>query len=234
MTGSDDPGPLLAAGRAADVFDIGGGRVLRRYRTVRPDTDREARVMRYVAERGFPVPEVHDVDGPDIVMQRVDGPTMYERLMASPAGVLAHARRLARLQLDLAEIHAPDWLMAPGWQPDPEGDRVLHLDLHPMNVIMSADGPVVIDWTNAAAGPAGFEGAITYVEVATFEIDDRRELVVRQVFLSTFRRMRGRDRIDPFLSAACDHRLADPGLTPGEREAVAELRTKLRSGKRRG
>ena len=28
----DTPGPLLASGRAADVFDIGDGKVLRRYR----------------------------------------------------------------------------------------------------------------------------------------------------------------------------------------------------------
>ena len=28
-----EPGPLVGTGRAADVYDIGNGRVLRRYRT---------------------------------------------------------------------------------------------------------------------------------------------------------------------------------------------------------
>ena len=34
------------------------------------------------------------------------------------------------------------------------GDRFLHLDLHPLNVIMSARGPIVIDWANASRGEA--------------------------------------------------------------------------------
>lgn len=32
---------------------------------------------------------------------------------------------------------------------------VLHLDFHPANVMLTSGGPVVIDWTNARAGPAG-------------------------------------------------------------------------------
>ena len=35
------------------------------------------------------------------------------------------------------------------------GDRVLHIDLHPENVIISPAGPVVIDWSGASAGPGG-------------------------------------------------------------------------------
>ena len=111
--------------------------------------------MRYVAERGYPVPTVLAAEGPDLVMPYVEGPTMFDELRRRPATLLAHARRLAKLQQQLAAIAAPDWLMAPGWTPDPAGDAVLHLDLHPMNVVLSPDGPVVIDWTNAAAGPAG-------------------------------------------------------------------------------
>ena len=36
----------------------------------------------------------------------------------------------------------------------PEGDRLLHLDLHPFNVLVDESGQVsgVIDWANAAAG----------------------------------------------------------------------------------
>ena len=65
----DDPGPLIGSGRAADVYDIGDGRVLRRNRTG-AGTEREAAVMRHLWRHGYPVPEVHHADGADLVMDR--------------------------------------------------------------------------------------------------------------------------------------------------------------------
>lgn len=32
--------------------------------------------MRYVLDRGYPAPRVIDVSGPDLVLERVEGPTM--------------------------------------------------------------------------------------------------------------------------------------------------------------
>jgi len=229
VTGADAPGPLIASGRTADVYDVGDGRVLRRYHAANPDIEGEARVMRLVADHGFPAPKVFSVDGRDLVMARVDGPTMLEELRRRPTSMVAHARRLARLQQQLAEIAAPDWLMAPGWTPDPAGDRVLHLDLHPMNVLLSSDGPVVIDWTNAAAGPPGFDAAMSYVTMAAFEAGSSRDRIAQKIIVEAFRRFRGRVLIGAFLGAACDHRLADPNITPAERVAVAELRRNNRS-----
>lgn len=227
---TDEPGPLLASGRAADVYDLGDGRVLRRYRTVTPDVEFEARIMTHVAERGYPVPTVHSADGSDLVMDRVDGPTMFERIEAAPWKALWYARVLARLQRRLARIAAPEWLLASTADAS-HPQSVLHLDLHPMNVMMSPNGPVVIDWTNAAGGPAGFDAALTYVEVVTFGTTTPAERFGQRVFAGAFRRFRGRRDIDAYLGVACDHRLADAGLLPDERTAVAALRTKI-SGRR--
>ena len=76
------PGTLLGAGRNADVYDVGGGRVLRRYRDGRDPAavDREAQVMAYARAHGVPVPEVFEVTGSDIVMERATGPTMLDVL----------------------------------------------------------------------------------------------------------------------------------------------------------
>lgn len=232
MTGpSDAPGPLIASGRAADVFDLGDGTVLRRYRRAGFDLEYEARVMRHVAGAGIRVPAVVGVDGADLVMERIEGPTMLDDLRERQWMLISHARRLARLQERLAEVGAPSWMLAPGAQL--EGGSVLHLDLHPMNVLLADDGPVIIDWTNAAGGPPGFDAALSYVEMAAFDVDQLEadagsgpsiDQIGQKVFTSTFRRARGRRLIDAYLVAACDHRLADPGTTPGERVAVAELR----------
>jgi Ser/Thr protein kinase RdoA (MazF antagonist) len=223
------PGPLLASGRDADVYDLGDDTVLRRYR--RPDghdVELEARVIGYVAERGFPVPAVHRFDDRDLVMDRVDGPSMLDALQANPWKLLWYARRLARLQRKLARIVAPAWLLASTADPD-RAASVLHLDLHPMNVLMSRrHGPVVIDWANAAGGPAGFDAAMSYVTMATFESESGRDRVAQKTFVEAFRRFRGASLIAPYVEAACDHRLADPNTTVEERVAVAELRTRRR------
>lgn len=230
MERSDAPGPLLASGRAADVYDIGGGKVLRRYRRLDVDVELEARVMRFVGERGYPVPVVHSAVGRDLVMDRVDGPTMLEALDAASWKVVWYARRLARLQRTLARIRAPDWLLAEGADPD-HAESVLHLDLHPMNVIMSPrHGPTVIDWTNSAGGPAGFDAAMTYVEIATYQVASTRDRFGRRVFVESFRRSRGRRLVDPYVVVACDHRLGDPNTTVEERVAVADLRRRFVSG----
>ena len=227
---TDEPGPLIGSGRAADVYDIGDDKVLRRYRTGSSggdiDVSLEAKIMSFVRERGYPVPQVHEVDGTDIVMDRVDGPTMLEALEAAPWKVVWHARVLARLQRRLARIRAPDWLLAESVDHD-RAQSVMHLDLHPMNVILSPEGPVVIDWTNAAGGPGGFDGALTFVEIATFATDGLADRIGQQVFMRSFRWFRGKRVIEPFMVAACDHRLGDSGLLPDERVAVAALRRQL-------
>ena len=45
--------------------------------------------MRYVRERGYPVPAVYAVSGPDMVMERVDGPTMLKDLGQAAVDALA-------------------------------------------------------------------------------------------------------------------------------------------------
>src|SRR5260370_871676 len=111
------PGPLVGAGRSADVYDIGQGRVLRRYHDPARSVQREAEIMSWAAAHGVPVPEVFEADGPDIVMERVDGPTMLAYLARRPWRLLRPAAVLARLH---EPVHA-----APGldWLPAPLGDR---------------------------------------------------------------------------------------------------------------
>jgi len=227
------PGPLIASGRAADVYDIGDGRVLRRYREPSTTIEYERRVMRFVAEQGVRVPKVFDLSADhladrDIVMERIDGLTMLDDFEARPWKLFSHVRLLARVQREINALVAPNWMVTPSAAAATKrrDDSVMHLDLHPMNVMITDDGPVVIDWTNAAGGPAGFDAALTYVEMATFEVEGFAQQMGARIGVEVFKRARGAGEIEAFTVAACDHRLADPGTTPGEREAVAAMRTK--------
>ena len=155
-----EAGRLLASGRDADIYEFGPGLVVRRTKLGRV-IDHEARVMEYAAERGYPVPRVHDVraGGSEIVMERLDGPMLMQVMRKRPHTMARNTRLLADLHDQLHELAAPDWLPRVG----DGGDRLLHLDLHPMNVMVTRRGPVVIDWSNAARGDPLTDVAHTYV-----------------------------------------------------------------------
>ena len=154
---------LLASGRDGDIFEFAPGLVLRKTRDGR-SIAHEARIMRYVAEQGFPVPRIEEVraDGAEIIMERIDGPVMVDAMVRPPWKLAAHMRLLADLHDRLHEIEGPDWLPV---MPD-GGDRLLHLDLHPLNVIMSPNGPVVVDWPNARRGHPLVDVALTFALVS--------------------------------------------------------------------
>jgi aminoglycoside phosphotransferase (APT) family kinase protein len=167
-----EPGPLLAAGRDADIFECGPGLVLRRSREGR-SMAREAQVMGYVRSQGFPVPAVEDVsdDGLSMVIERIDGPDMVAMMSKRPWAIPILGRVLADLHRRLHELAAPDWLHD---APVGRGDRLLHLDLHPLNVMMSPRGPVVIDWTGACRGDPADDVALAWVLMAAGEVPTGR------------------------------------------------------------
>jgi aminoglycoside phosphotransferase (APT) family kinase protein len=221
------PGRLIAGGRSADVYEAGDGRVLRRYRDGRPAgrVAGEAEVMVHARAHGVPVPEVFDVAGGDIVMERADGPTMLTVLGRRPLAFRRQARLLARLHAVVHAVPALEWLPAPFG--DGDGAQVLlHRDLHPQNVILTADGPRIIDWEGAARGPAVADVAMTWVIVGFSDVaglTSARIRAVQALFTRSFLAAAGPvDRA--WLAAAVRQRLTDPHLLPPERIRLGRLR----------
>ena len=160
MTERIPAGLPFASGREADVYALPDGRVLRRYRGG-ADVTREAAVMAYAGGRGFPVPRVHEAGGADLVMDRVDGPTLAQALMAGELPLDGGATIMAELLRRLHELPPLD---------SDAGDTIVHLDLHPENVILSGHGPVLIDWRNAGDGSADLDTALTALILAQVAI----------------------------------------------------------------
>ena len=216
------PGPLIGSGRAADVYALGDGKVLRRYR-FEFSCAAEADLMRYLREAGYPVPEVFAADGTDLVMQRLHGRDMLADMASRPWRVARHARTLARLHDQLHQIAAPAGL--PSFGP---GGRVLHLDLHPANVMLTADGPFVIDWSNTHAGLGGADVAMAYVIMASSDVDGLPSWLaplaggLRRVFLQRFLAA-VRDDWRPQLARVAAYRLKDPNVRPAEAARVRRL-----------
>lgn len=141
-------GPLVARGRDAELYAYGEDRLLRRYLR-HGGALRAVEVMSLARAAGYPVPRAAALSEREMLLERVDGPTMAEDLGRRPWRRWSHAVTLASLHDRLHAIAAPPWLEAPLGQ----GPALLHLDLHPANLLLSSHGPVVIDWPNARRGP---------------------------------------------------------------------------------
>jgi len=220
------PGPIIASGRDADIFEYGPHSVLKRSRHQKSVVI-EARVMDYVRGQGYPVPAIEEVsdDGWDLVMQRVDGRSMIDTVSRQPWTIRRQGSVLADLHRRLHEIPAPDWLPA---APFGAGDELLHFDLHPLNVLITAAGPVVIDWPNVVRGDGAGDVALTWVIMAAAEVPAGPVMGTvmgwgRGMVLSAFLRPFDRDAVRRRLRGAVAWKVADPNISAAEKVAMQRL-----------
>ncbi len=201
------PGSLVAAGRTSDVFEFGRDAVVK---VPRPDTpahwaEVEADLTAAINTFGLPAPAVLDVvtiSGRScVVFERIDGPSMWERMLDHPSDVPVLIDELVTVQ---KMIHAAG---LPSGLPDlttrlagkvagcaqisdahrreagrivaelPSGAAILHGDLHPGNVLMSRTGPMVIDWFDASIGhPLADVVRSSLLMRPGFDLEDRQHL----------------------------------------------------------
>lgn len=153
--------------------------------------------MRKVEAAGFPVPRVLDVSENELVMERIEGPTMFQDMAAHPERVGRHAALLADLHERLHQL------------------GLVHRDLHPFNVILGSHGAIVIDWEAAREGDAAVDLAETWVLLATADGLSEREPIAEH-FLTAFLRHVDRGAARAALPAVIARRRGDPHMTAAE------------------
>ncbi len=89
------------------------------------------------------------------------------------------------------------------------GDGLCHADLHPGNVIMTADGPRLVDWTGAVRAPAALDLACCHIllsKIAPEVVDNpQRPLAVNAAAQSEYARLAGMSQaaltaaVEPYL-----------------------------------
>lgn len=175
-------GPRIAVGRTSEVFAYDEQSVIKLLRPSTPVSwaQTEADHTRAARAAGAPAPEVFevvDVAGrPGIVFEQIHGVSLWETMRSAPAQTSSLVKVLTRVHRQMLRLGLPPGL------PDtiermqdklahagelsgearqeavrlaeslPRGAALLHGDLHPGNVLMGTDGPVIIDWFDAAIG----------------------------------------------------------------------------------
>ena len=166
----------------------------------------EVRMIRAVLAAGLPVPEVFGevtLDGRfGIVLQRLDGPTLWQlsrtgAVTFEQAGAIVAALAMSvhktppppevismrdymenELRLDDGKVpkHIATDVLALIDRLSP-GDGLCHCDLSPGNVIMTAEGPKLVDWTFAMRAPAAVDLGFLHVILSELapEIADNPE-----------------------------------------------------------
>jgi aminoglycoside phosphotransferase (APT) family kinase protein len=174
-------GPLLAEGRTSEIFSWGTDQVLKLYREGWSPKSAEYEYRQALASQktGYRVPKVGElveIEGRHgIIYQRVEGRTMLQEMIKKPWKLRHFGRQQALLHAEMHKLSATDLplvneRLARKIQNTthldqtvksevldrlanlPQDDKLLHGDFHPGNIMLTADGPVIIDWIDAALG----------------------------------------------------------------------------------
>lgn len=190
----------------------------------------EARAMDYLHRCGYPVPAIEKIsnDGLDLIMERIDGPTMMQAISNSPWTVRRLAHLLADLHARLHEVPPPEFLPPLSNRTGTEvlsGNSVLHLDLHPLNVIMGRKGPVVIDWSSVSLGDPDFDVGLAWIIIGAGEIPGGRALATvlglgRSLLINGFMSGFDRQAIAGKLRDIAAAKLTDPYVTAKEADRM--------------
>jgi hypothetical protein len=198
---------IVGQGRHSTVFEYSDNQVLKVFcaGTGRQVAEDELSKSQLVKEYGVECPCAHRVIEENgrygILIDHVHGPNYLEWMLQHPSAL---NKLIALFVQEQHEIHmhkVPElpsvkellWnkingcAVIPKESKDllfikmkklPEGEHLCHMDYHPENIVVSLDGPLVIDWADAGKGNYLADVAMTSVllEIGTLPIGMSREL----------------------------------------------------------
>jgi aminoglycoside phosphotransferase (APT) family kinase protein len=175
-------GDVVARGSRSLVHAYGRGVVVKVPKPATPSSwiRAEAQYVEAVRAVGAPAPALLGMEQifgrPASVWERVEGPSLWQEVVERPRRSADLGIHLAEIQLALFELVPPvtlsnqrdrliskirwsaanvDASLAGALDLMPartETPRLCHGDLHPSNVIVSREGPVLVDWFDASRG----------------------------------------------------------------------------------
>jgi len=186
----EDIGPKIAAGRTAEVFLYGPGRVLKLFREDwgQALAQIEFENTRHANQLGLRAPKVFEISTfngrPGIVFEFAEGETLTSLILKEPWKMVWGGRLLARLHAGIhdnrSDLFPPlkiglerRLVEYPNIEPwaktqalemlrtAPDDNVICHGDFHPDNVLVCDESIVIIDWPTALSGSGIYDFART-------------------------------------------------------------------------
>lgn len=174
-------GPLLSRGRTAEVYELVDGKILKLFFQWCPIDwiEGEAKKAEYAYSMDICSPQCQGIIEVDnrkgIIYERIYGKTMLNHMMSAPWTIKKHTKMLAQLHQG---IHKTDGNTLPSLKKYlndtvasskvlnenrkseikailgrlEDGTSLCHFDFHPDQVIITNEGPYIIDWMTAFKG----------------------------------------------------------------------------------
>ena len=173
--------PRIAEGGTSEIFAWEEDKILKLYHEEAPPGEAEEEAIRasIAYDAGVNTPAVIDTitfeNRQGIIFERVHGITMVDAIIANPQKLIPHARLLAELQVDMhtrtssklplqrqrlqRQIQSVSGLakatkaaIINGLERLQDNNAICHGDVHPENILLTAEEPVIIDWVDATQG----------------------------------------------------------------------------------
>jgi uncharacterized protein (TIGR02172 family) len=210
----------IAYGRTAEIYAWQDGQVLKLFYDwfELESIKYELRIAQAVHASGLPVPSVGEIirinDRNGLTYQRVEGIPMWEIMSRRPWTIYHYARRMAELHV---EMHASDIQAdlpsqrqrlidkicdAEALPVDlrtkalsvlesmPDGNRLCHGDFHPLNIMVSGQEEIIIDWIDASVGNPLADLARTTIillgAIETSQVPNLFEKIIIRIFHNIF------------------------------------------------
>ncbi|MCB9128121.1 MAG: aminoglycoside phosphotransferase family protein [Ardenticatenales bacterium] len=218
---------LIGKGRTAELFRVDAKTVLKLFfePTDEAKARHEVARMEIVNRLGLNVPRCHGLETqagrPGIRYEYIAGRSMVERLQRNPLSARSCARILAREHL---AIHAhgvselPDETerfaatlarvksqLGDRYEPvraalsrSVSGTQLCHGDFHPDNILLSKNGPIVIDWNDCYAGTPAGDVARTYLILSAPTLPDDLAPILRS-FVRRLKRFLAKSYLTEYL-----------------------------------
>jgi len=187
------PGKKIGSGAQAKIYEWADGKVVKLFGADMPQraVKHEYNIMKFALDNGIPCPildgiiEYNGQSG--FVMEKILSKNMGQAFFSKPWTTDYYARVMAELHVKVHSVKVPVpvnsirdevtwWIngarMIPQYMKDaawrvldrlPDDDSLCHMDLHPMNILISTRGPLLIDWTGGAKGDPMADVARTWL-----------------------------------------------------------------------
>jgi uncharacterized protein (TIGR02172 family) len=186
-------GKKIGSGAQSKIYEWADGKVIKLCVPGIPKfvVEHEYNATKFAHDNGIPSPVVEEIIEHNgqygFVMERILGKNMGQTFFSKPWTTDYYARVMAELHVKVNSVDVPEsaasvrnevtwWIngakMIPQSMKDaalrvmerlPDMDSLCHMDLHPMNILLSTRGPLLIDWSGGAKGDPMADVARTWI-----------------------------------------------------------------------